>query len=154
MKMNTTLRALRSLFLSAPLFAGLKMSAEQSAKLNVILIMADDVGYECFSAYGSKEFSTPRLDALAAKGMRFDQHVDAFAHFHRLMTCRQQPWRWVRREEDEVCIQFQRGGGIVSSNTDGCGRSHPARSLSSSRASTRSFTSVEACGGVPAAQSA
>ncbi len=72
MKMNTTLRALRCLFLSAPLFAGLKMSAEQSAKLNVILIMADDVGYECFSAYGSKEFSTPRLDALAAKGMRFD----------------------------------------------------------------------------------
>ena len=43
-----------------------------SQKLNVVLIMADDVGYECFSAYGSKEFSTPRLDALAAKGMRFD----------------------------------------------------------------------------------
>ena len=41
-------------------------------KLNVVLIMADDVGYECFSAYGSKEFSTPRLDALAAKGMRFE----------------------------------------------------------------------------------
>ncbi|MBT3568422.1 MAG: sulfatase-like hydrolase/transferase, partial [Opitutae bacterium] len=39
-----------------------------SQKLNVVLIMADDVGYECFSAYGSKEFSTPRLDALAAKG--------------------------------------------------------------------------------------
>ena len=35
-------------------------------KLNIVLIMADDVGYECFSAYGSKEFSTPRLDALAA----------------------------------------------------------------------------------------
>ena len=43
-----------------------------SQKLNVVLIMADDVGYECFSAYGSKEFSTPRLDALAEKGMRFD----------------------------------------------------------------------------------
>ena len=41
-------------------------------KLNIVLIMADDVGYECFSAYGSKEFSTPRLDALAAKGMHFD----------------------------------------------------------------------------------
>ena len=43
-----------------------------SQKLNVVLIMADDVGYECFSAYGSKEFSTPRLDALAAKSIRFD----------------------------------------------------------------------------------
>ncbi|MEM7143511.1 MAG: sulfatase-like hydrolase/transferase [Verrucomicrobiota bacterium] len=46
--------------------------AEDKEKLNVVLIMADDVGYECFSAYGSKEFSTPRLDALAGKGMRFD----------------------------------------------------------------------------------
>ena len=39
---------------------------------NVVLIMADDVGYECFSSYGSKEYSTPRLDALAADGIRFE----------------------------------------------------------------------------------
>ncbi|MEO0414294.1 MAG: sulfatase-like hydrolase/transferase, partial [Verrucomicrobiota bacterium] len=41
-------------------------------KPNVILILCDDVGYECFSTYGSKEYSTPRLDALARGGMRFD----------------------------------------------------------------------------------
>lgn len=39
---------------------------------NVIMIMADDVGFECFSAYGSREYSTPRLDALAASGVRFE----------------------------------------------------------------------------------
>ncbi len=39
---------------------------------NILLIMADDIGYECFSAYGSKEYSTPRLDALAETGIRFD----------------------------------------------------------------------------------
>ena len=50
----------------------LSTSAEESKKLNVVMIMADDVGYECFSSYGSKEFSTPRIDALAAAGMRFD----------------------------------------------------------------------------------
>lgn len=39
---------------------------------NVILIMADDIGFECFSSYGSKEYSTPRIDALAAEGIRFE----------------------------------------------------------------------------------
>ena len=41
-------------------------------KPNIILILCDDVGYECFSTYGSEEYSTPRLDALARGGMRFD----------------------------------------------------------------------------------
>jgi arylsulfatase A len=40
--------------------------------MNVVLIMADDVGFECFSSYGSKEYSTPRLDALAEQGIRFE----------------------------------------------------------------------------------
>lgn len=40
--------------------------------MNVLLIMADDIGFECFSSYGSKEYSTPRLDALAEAGIRFE----------------------------------------------------------------------------------
>ncbi|MGI9473350.1 MAG: sulfatase-like hydrolase/transferase, partial [Rubripirellula sp.] len=40
-------------------------------KPNIIMILCDDVGFECFSAYGSREYSTPRLDALAAGGIRF-----------------------------------------------------------------------------------
>ena len=43
---------------------------------NVVLIMADDVGYESFGAYGSTQYSTPRIDALAAEGVRF---TNAFA---------------------------------------------------------------------------
>ena len=39
--------------------------------VNVILILCDDVGYECFSSYGSEEYYTPRLDQLAAEGIRF-----------------------------------------------------------------------------------
>jgi len=35
------------------------------------MILADDVGYECFGSYGSREYKTPRLDALAAGGIRF-----------------------------------------------------------------------------------
>ena len=35
------------------------------------MIRADDVGFECFGCYGSEEYKTPRLDALAARGIRF-----------------------------------------------------------------------------------
>ena len=38
---------------------------------NVILIMADDVGYEWFGCYGGKDAKTPHVDALAAAGTRF-----------------------------------------------------------------------------------
>ncbi len=39
---------------------------------NVILIMADDVSWECFSCYGAEDYQTPRIDQLAAEGIRFD----------------------------------------------------------------------------------
>ncbi len=38
---------------------------------NIILIMADDQGYECLGAYGSASYRTPVLDKLAATGMKF-----------------------------------------------------------------------------------
>lgn len=40
---------------------------------NVILIMADDMGYECLSCYGSLAYKTPVLDSLASHGMLFGQ---------------------------------------------------------------------------------
>lgn len=39
---------------------------------NIVLIMADDVGYECFGCYGSTQYSTPSLDGMAAHGIRFN----------------------------------------------------------------------------------
>ena len=41
-------------------------------KLNVILIMADDSAVDNYGCYGSKFFSTPRLDALAKTGAMFN----------------------------------------------------------------------------------
>ena len=38
---------------------------------NVIVILADDVGVEAFGSYGGTSYRTPRLDRLAAGGMRF-----------------------------------------------------------------------------------
>lgn len=41
-------------------------------KPNIILIMADDLGYETLGVYGSDSYVTPHLDKLAREGMRFD----------------------------------------------------------------------------------
>ncbi|UCE43158.1 MAG: sulfatase-like hydrolase/transferase [Candidatus Aminicenantes bacterium] len=40
-------------------------------KPNIILIMADDFGYECLSCNGSTSYKTPVLDNLAQTGVRF-----------------------------------------------------------------------------------
>lgn len=40
---------------------------------NVVLVMADDFGYECVRCNGGTSYRTPHLDALAAGGVRFTQ---------------------------------------------------------------------------------
>ncbi|MCS5631372.1 MAG: sulfatase-like hydrolase/transferase, partial [Pirellulaceae bacterium] len=50
-------------------FSALPLMA--APKTNIILIMADDIGYECFGFAGSNQYSTPRLDQLVAEGMSF-----------------------------------------------------------------------------------
>ena len=43
---------------------------------NIIMIMSDDLGYECIGVNGGTSYATPRLDEMAANGMRFDEgHV-------------------------------------------------------------------------------
>ena len=42
-------------------------------KPNVIVIMADDIGFECYSKYGSEFYQTPNIDRLAATGAQFTQ---------------------------------------------------------------------------------
>ncbi len=39
---------------------------------NIVLIMADDMGYGDASCYGNTAYQTPAIDALAKQGMRFD----------------------------------------------------------------------------------
>ncbi|MES2983083.1 MAG: arylsulfatase [Verrucomicrobiota bacterium] len=47
--------------------------ATAAEKPNVIVIMADDLGYGDLSCYGATTFKTPNLDKLAAEGVRFTQ---------------------------------------------------------------------------------
>jgi arylsulfatase len=45
-------------------------------KPNIVLILADDLGYSDLGCYGG-EIRTPNLDALAARGLRFTQFYNA-----------------------------------------------------------------------------
>ncbi|NLX96114.1 MAG: sulfatase-like hydrolase/transferase [Rhodopirellula sp.] len=48
-------------------------SALDAPRPDLILIMADDFGYECVTANGGESYRTPHLDRLAAAGARFEQ---------------------------------------------------------------------------------
>ena len=50
---------------------------EAPPRPNIILIMADDQGYETIGANGGTSYKTPNIDRLAANGMRFE---NAYAH--------------------------------------------------------------------------
>ena len=48
------------------------LTISASEKPNVLLIMADDLGYSDLGCYGA-EIETPQLDAIAKNGLRFTQ---------------------------------------------------------------------------------
>ena len=60
----------KHIFLFMAVLCALDVSAAQ--RPNIVLIMADDLGFADIGCYGS-EIRTPNLDALAAKGLRFSQ---------------------------------------------------------------------------------
>lgn len=54
---------------------GLSGTAEAQDRPNILLVLADDMGYSDIGSFGG-EIDTPNLDALAASGMKFtDFHV-------------------------------------------------------------------------------
>ena len=52
--------------------AALSLKAASAPRPNIILIMADDLGFSDIGPYGS-EIATPTLDTLAKNGLRFSQ---------------------------------------------------------------------------------
>lgn len=55
------------------LFA-VSLAATAAERLNVVFILADDLGWGEVGCYGQKKIPTPNIDRLAAEGMRFTQH--------------------------------------------------------------------------------
>lgn len=61
----------KTIFTSSLLFtSGMYLAAVVPEKMNVVLIMADDVGFECINAYGST-YSTPAINRMAQQGILF-----------------------------------------------------------------------------------
>src|SRR5947208_672572 len=64
-----------SVLLTMGWFIAASQGAEP-ARPNVVLILADDLGYADVGVYGAKGFATPHIDRLAREGIRFtDFHV-------------------------------------------------------------------------------
>ncbi len=69
MPFHSTLRVLLVIF-ALLAFSGTLCEADR--KPNILLLLADDLGYSDLGCYGS-EIATPNLDALAQSGLRFTQ---------------------------------------------------------------------------------
>lgn len=57
------------LMLCLMLLSGLVASAEE-ARPNIVLVLADDLGYGDLACFGAKDVRTPHLDRFAAEGLR------------------------------------------------------------------------------------
>src|SRR6187200_938390 len=49
-------------------------ASRERPRLNVVFILADDLGWGELGCYGQKKIPTPNLDRLAGQGTRFTQH--------------------------------------------------------------------------------
>jgi len=50
----------------------LALAQKKDQRPNIVLIMADDLGYGDLGVYGQQKIETKHIDSLAAKGMKFD----------------------------------------------------------------------------------
>ncbi|MDP7018568.1 MAG: arylsulfatase [Pirellulaceae bacterium] len=55
------------------------VDAAPAAKPNIVLIVADDLGYRELGSFGQRLIRTPNLDQLARQGMRLTQHYSGNA---------------------------------------------------------------------------
>ncbi len=69
----------------AAAFSATAIAAEEE-KPNIVFILADDVGQEVLGSYGGTSYATPRLDRLAAQGIRF-QHCYSMPVCHPSRIC-------------------------------------------------------------------
>jgi arylsulfatase A len=54
------------------LFTSCSTPVPEKSQPNIILIMADDLGFETIGANGGRSYQTPNIDQLAGQGMRFE----------------------------------------------------------------------------------
>lgn len=72
--LNCTLGLVAGVSLPVSALAAPQPAQEQTEKQpNIILIVADDLGYGDLSCYGAHRIQTPGMDRIANEGIRFTQ---------------------------------------------------------------------------------
>ena len=56
------------------------IDARADDRPNIVLVVADDLGWTGLGCYGSKSYETPNIDNLAAEGTRFTSAYSAAAN--------------------------------------------------------------------------
>jgi len=74
MKIQKPMYSLTALCLAAGMTSSGVERVKNTAKPNIIYILADDLGYGDLGCYGQEKIETPNIDQLAAGGIRFTQH--------------------------------------------------------------------------------
>ena len=64
----------RQLIVFVLLLLASALSSRAAEKMNVVFILADDLGWGELGCYGQQKIPTPNVDRLAAQGTRFTQH--------------------------------------------------------------------------------
>jgi arylsulfatase A-like enzyme len=69
--MNTMNASLLLRAILIPAWLAVSLTASGAEKPNIVVILADDLGYGDLGCYGSPTIRTPHLDRMAAEGLRF-----------------------------------------------------------------------------------
>ena len=70
---DSTLSRRDFLYAATAITASTCLPARAQTQPNIILIVADDLGYGDLGSYGQQTIATPNLDRMAAEGMRFTE---------------------------------------------------------------------------------
>lgn len=83
---------------------GLTACADEASLPNIVLMVADDLGYREVGCFGQQRIRTPHLDQLASQGMRLTQHYSGNAVCAPsrcvLMTGKHPGHAWIRNNSE------------------------------------------------------